>query len=347
MFIVNFVMSSYTESTIFQHIIQYFKKYSVFKIIQTLKPLENADIYYYFRPHLENKLRKNSIVTVHHDLKETDINLNINFFIERYRQAKLVVCLNTMQQNILLFEYGIKHTVVIPHGYNEQILKYSQKEIKNKFTIGIFSNYYPRLVKGEEYLLKFSNELSVDEIKFILVGNKRRILCKELLNLGFECRVYEFLPYWIFNFLYKQINLLLITSKFEGGPASLPESLATGTPVLTTNVGMVNDFSNYKGVFLLKENLMEDKEKLEFIKINFININDSIRQERKNYLLTWKEVIKLYDIEFQNFNNKFQSNYLSFLFLEFSYKLRTLYLKKKFFLMFNGIKDIYKLLFKV
>jgi len=216
---------------------------------------------------LEDRLKSNSIVTVHHDLQDSDINLNLEVFINRYKEAQLVVCLNSIQQKILK-EKGIFNTTVIPHGYNHNILKptIKRKRVNRKITLGFFSSFYPRLVKGEDYLIELSKELSPKFFKFILVGSKRGELAKELIKSGFECEVYENLPYVLFQNLYQKIDVLLITSRFEGGPASLPEAIATATPVITTKVGMATDFLDFKGIKFLSREIENDKKVLEKIK---------------------------------------------------------------------------------
>lgn len=78
-------------------------------------------------------------------------------------------------------------------------------------------------------------------IKFILVGQDRSLDAIEMRQLGFEVDVFERLPYRVFQGFYSAIDCLLMCSGHEGGPANVPESLATGTPVLTSRVGMSID----------------------------------------------------------------------------------------------------------
>ncbi|WP_310613847.1 glycosyltransferase [Limnohabitans sp.] len=71
--------------------------------------------------------------------------------------------------------------------------------------------------------------------------NKSLSVLIGMRQLGFEVEVFERLPYRVFQGFYGAIDCLLMCSGHEGGPASVPESLATGTPVLTSRVGMSID----------------------------------------------------------------------------------------------------------
>jgi len=340
---INFVMSSYVESKIFSDIFNYFQKFSQLKCIRTLHSLDSANVYYYFRPHLEKKLKENSIVTVHHDLLESDCNLDITIFLERYREAKVVICLNSVQENIL-HDYGVYHTIIIPHGYNDNILKMKIKKQNSRITLGFFSSYYPRLVKGEDYLLSLFENISRDEFNFVLVGRKREKLAMTLTEYGFNCKLYTSLPYFMFNLLYDSIDCLLITSKFEGGPASLSEALSTGTPVITTKVGIVNDFLEDKGILVFTGKIDKDVKLLKSLKNNLTMMNRYINSNTKYKLITWREVISLYDQEFVKISNKKIFLNKNYYFQTIEYKLHTLYLKKRINRLFTSYLNLYRLL---
>ena len=245
---INHVMSRETESGIFSSILDYYRKYSPNWIehIESVRPIEGADVYHYHRPHLESALLKNSVCTVHHDLNDTDPWHSRHHFIPRYTEASAVVCLNETQKQILTTEEGfpIGKLFVVPHGYNHELLslKAPRSGHGEKFTLGIASRRYGRRVKGEAYLHELLKRLNPSLIKFILVGQDRSLDAIEMRQLGFEVVVFERLPYRVFQGFYDSIDCLLMCSGHEGGPANVPESLASGTPVLTSRVGMSIDF---------------------------------------------------------------------------------------------------------
>ncbi|TZG09487.1 MULTISPECIES: glycosyltransferase family 4 protein [Comamonas] len=255
---INHVMSKDIDSGIFAAILRYFRENSPEWVdnVESVEPLEEADVYHYHRPHLETKLRKNSVCTVHHDLDDPDIWHARQRFIPRYNESSAVICLNETQKKILINEEGVKEEkiFVVPHGYNNKILSPIQKE-KNrqrKFTLGIASRRYGRRVKGEAYLSELIKRLDPDLVKFLLVGQDRSIDAVDFRRYGFEIEVFERLPYRLFQSFYSEIDALLMCSSHEGGPANIPEAMATGTPVFSSPIGMSLDFIKHgdNGFFL-------------------------------------------------------------------------------------------------
>lgn len=114
MITINHVLSNDADSRIMSDILKYFRRYasSRFSYAITKEPV-NALIRHYHRPNLENMLIAPCVVTVHHDLKETDEWLLFEKFENQYRQANMVVCLNHSQKKFLA-DVGINHTIVIP-----------------------------------------------------------------------------------------------------------------------------------------------------------------------------------------------------------------------------------------
>lgn len=345
--LVNIVMSSYVKSTIFEHLISYFKTYGVSDYAITKIPIEKADIYYYFRPHLEQRLRPNSIVTVHHDLEEDDPNLSSERFLPRYREAAVVVCLNSYQQHFLK-TYGIVNTVVIPHGYNDKILSPLPKRSKQKKTIGFFSHYYPRNVKGEDYFLSLLRKLNPATVKIILAGRKRKPLCDAIRNMGYECDLYEALPYHKYNNLYSLIDVLIITSRYEGGLASVPEAIATHTPTIAMKVGMIHDVLDNPNIYLLTGDI--DVDILTIKNVCFYR-----KFDHKNNMLfsTWNDVVNRYEqiflqifqasVVYQRDSDKKNIHWIDLYRKKLDYFYNTLYLKKRLKEKMLQIKNIYQL----
>lgn len=292
---LNHVMSQDMGSGIFADLMAYSKKYCepTDTIIVSNKPVEGCDVYHYHRPHLESSLLGNSVVTVHHDINDNDKWLLFPKFEKQYRQAKLIICLNTVQQ-IALKKLGFNHTVVIPHGFNEHIFKASEKTEKEVINLGVISKRYGRKVKGEALLFEIMKRLDREKIKFTFIGKDRTQDCWRARDLGFEAVVFERLPYKVFGSVYEGLDALLITSLFEGGPANLPEAISSSTPVFGTNVGMVNDYIDNDCGIILSGN-----PALDSLAINKyardLNYQRSIKKrahEISTTALSWKEVTK-------------------------------------------------------
>ncbi len=296
--LVNHVMSSNVKSGIFTDLLDYYMRFCEddIRVIDSEHPIHNADIYHYHRPHLEKKLRKTSVVTVHHDLNDIDEWLQYDKFHDRYSEAKLVLCLNETQKEFLCSK-GIKNTKVVPHGYNSEVFSYdySSKPIGDKITIGILSKRYGRKVKGEAYLWELMKRLDSRMIRFVFVGEGRGITAQKAVSLGFEVQCYERLPYFCFGDLYKNLNFLLVTSLFEGGPANIPEAIISSTPIITTPIGMAKDYVE-DGVngLLLTGSIDIDSERINNYteKASYLTLFNGACSKR-NSAMSWRDVMVL------------------------------------------------------
>lgn len=242
--IINHVMSQDIQSGILDSFIHYLSAHSPDQHLVTLAPMAVADVHHYHRPHLEKRLLKNSVATVHHDLAENDPWLPLVTFLSRYKECQRVVCLNQGQTRIL-HEHRIKRTCVVPHGYHEAIFdspKQQRVSDPSKLTLGLISKRYGRRVKGESYFQELVKRLDQRWVDFVFVGDGRHVEHHFVQGLGFDSRLYERLPYRVFGDLYRQMDLLLMLSLFEGGPANIPEAIASNVPVATFPIGMAADW---------------------------------------------------------------------------------------------------------
>jgi len=296
---INFVMSNNVQSGIFNSLIGYFKKYlpSNVELFVTQHPIENMDIYHYHRPNLEEKLKERSVVTVHHDLEDTDPWFDASKFIIRYHEADKIICLNSMQNDFLLQNEGLSNTIVIPHGINNDIFSCNKRlPFTGKMVIGIVSKRYGRRVKGEALLSELYKRLDNQLIKFVFIGDGRSQDAVEAMSYGFEVECNEALPYRMFNILYGSLDLLLVPSLFEGGPANIPEALYTRLPIVGRKIAMISDFvvEGENGFFLTGEPdkdaqlincLAKDENSIYSSLLESINSNQT-------KVLTWSEVVR-------------------------------------------------------
>lgn len=297
--LINFVISKDLNSGILRDIYQRYTDYpsDELSIVISEQPVEQADLYHYHRPHLESKLASPAVVTVHHDPEDIDHWLEPAKFEGRYREADMVVCLNSLQVDFYK-NRGIEHTCVIPHGYDTKILyndvsKTYQPERKLK--LGVISKRYERRFKGEVYLDELMMRLDPERFSFIFVGAGRTEDALTARRFGFETEVFESLPYRMFGNLYRSMDFLLMVSNYEGGPANLPEAIASGTPMLCTKVGMAPDMVLH-GVngFLLSGNIDRDMTIFEKIAHNDNRIVEHLFKGavRERTAISWEQVIE-------------------------------------------------------
>ncbi len=307
--LVNQVTSAEIDSKIFNDLFERMHNScpNDIQLVNSIKPQLNSDIFHYHRPHLETNLQKNSLCTVHHDLNDNDIWHDFSKFEPRYKEAKTIICLNS-QQKEFLFNKGIKNTVVIPHGVDKKIFNDNSQEktTSKKIRIGIFSKNYGRKVKGEAYLKDLSKRIYKENFSFLLVGENRQETAFELINLGFEVNFYERLPYRLFSELYKNIDILLITSQFEGGPANLPEAIASATPIISSKVGMCMDFveDGFNGFFLTGDFYKDIKIFNRIINLKELETIKKGAKLASSRALSWEQVNSLIFSEYRKIVNK-------------------------------------------
>lgn len=302
--LINFVMSNNVHSGIFTAIIDYFYKYfvnDVDEIVVSDKPINDADIYHYHRPNLESNLRHNSTVTVHHDLEDFDPWFSIDNYIDRYKEAMKIICLNSAQQEYLKHHGLFDKTILIPHGVNHELFekpKRPKQNISKIVKLGFVSKHYPRKVKGERYLYELVMQLNKNA-QFILIGEGRYSDAEYLNGLGFETFCYESIPYQIMPIFYNEMDALLMLSQFEGGPANIPEALYSGTPIFSSRVGMMND---YKPSIEITGNIDLDAKAINrFIEdVAYRNIIFENSFECVNSAITWESVVEQHKILYKN-----------------------------------------------
>ena len=83
--------------------------------------------------------------------------------------------------------------------------------------------------------------------------------------------------------LYHALDIYLITSREEGGPMGLLESIACGTPVASTNVGMAKDIINDKisGVIADEIDVENIAQKVEYLINMYSNRKKRIANKSK------------------------------------------------------------------
>lgn len=308
---VNHVLSKNTYSSIFEAIFGYFEKFSDGDVQHyfSVEPENNMDVYHYHRPNISDEIFPNSFTTVHHDLLDTDPWLDVNKFIIKYKQIDRIICLNQTQSEILA-GYEIYNTCVIPWGYNSKVFT---KNIQNKnhevdgrnrkISLGIFSKRYGRKVKGEALLYEIAKRLPADRFRFVFVGEGRMEDAYYFEKLGFETKVHEFLPYRIFGELYSAIDLLMITSFYEGGPANVPEAFAKGTPIISTPVGMAKDYVKHQtnGIILQRDPDFDSQEILKVLDCDYLMHLRKNANLMRRKMTTWQEVVQKYNKQYQNY----------------------------------------------
>jgi glycosyltransferase involved in cell wall biosynthesis len=108
--------------------------------------------------------------------------------------------------------------------------------------VGWGAGMEPKLIKGPDIFLAAIERLNRDMPLFVVLSGPARGYVKaglERLNIpythGYVDRHEDLVAY------YHALDLYLVTSREEGGPMGLMESMASGVPVVSTAVGMAPD----------------------------------------------------------------------------------------------------------
>jgi hypothetical protein len=224
------------------------------RITRSQRPKRDADVWHYHRPTLEWRLRPRSIVTIHHDLDDDREWLGLEYGLPRYREAVVVHCLNTTQRAVLEAN-RVSSIRVIPHGVDRRVFPCpatARQVAGERLRLGILSRRYASGIKGEFFFEALLDQLDPARVSFLLVGAERGHEAETARRKGFEADYWERLPYRLMREVYERMDALLILSRFEGGPACLPEALGCAVPVICTPVGMCLDFvsDGVNGIYL-------------------------------------------------------------------------------------------------
>jgi len=255
--------------------------------------------------------RRNKVIVTWFHIPSDDARIKYIPLLNKYSDIVHTSCELTKKK---LIKYGLKKekVVVIPLGVDLSIFKSKTKSEKrqtkkklglpeNKIVIGSFQKdgvgwgegLEPKLVKGPDIFLKVVKKLAKKYPIYVLLTGPARGYVKK----GLEKMRIPFMHRFLKNYLdiaeyYNALDLYLVTSREEGGPKAILESMACGIPLITTKVGIASDIIRDR-----KNGMMTDIE----------NTGDLVKKsvlvlENKN--LEKKIVINaLEDIEKYSWNN--------------------------------------------
>ena len=79
-------------------------------------------------------------------------------------------------------------------------------------------------------------------IEVVLTGLRREYLINELEKIGVKYHYYNMISLQEINELYNCLDLYIVSSRYEGGPRSIVEAGLTKTPIISTRVGIAEEF---------------------------------------------------------------------------------------------------------
>ncbi len=142
-----------------------------------------------------------------------------------------------------------------------------------RFVIGSFQKdgvgwgegFTPKLIKGPDVFVKALLNLKKYQPYVLLTGPARGYVKRKLAQNKIDFKHIYVSDYKDIAKLYQTLDLYLVSSRVEGGPMAIVESMACGVPLVSTKVGMAPDVivSGHNGYLAKVDDVSEITKKME------------------------------------------------------------------------------------
>ena len=246
---------------------------------------------------------KKVVCTIHHiDIekfkgKEKKDFYKIDQFVDHYHAI-------SKKTEEVLKQFTKKPISFIPFWINQNVFFNieNKKELKKKYEISSDSYLVgsfqrdtekkgfkkPKLSKGPDNFIQIAKHLYEinPQTNIVLAGKRREYIISKLKKEKIPFNYFEMVNFKELNELYNILDLYIVASRVEGGPAAILECAASKTPIISTDVGLVSDVLHPNSIFNM----------------------ENFKKARPNVYEAYKNSIK-YHIPngFEKFNNFFQS----------------------------------------
>jgi glycosyltransferase involved in cell wall biosynthesis len=177
-------------------------------------------------------------------------------FKYNYKGISKIICVSTTTFNAMkidvMFKNNYHKLVVVPDGIDttrsNQGNQYFNQKITNDskgISIGHVANHnnakdLPTLLQAIHHLVYI---LGFKDFKVEQIGEVKKGLTEDLLCLAAELKINDHIKFHGFiedaiN-LNKKVDIIVVSSKREGGPSSLLEAMSLNKPIVSTNAGVV------------------------------------------------------------------------------------------------------------
>jgi len=151
-------------------------------------------------------------------------------------------------------------------------LRKKYKLNKDHFIVGSFQRdtegadlISPKLSKGPDRLVEIFLHLRSLNKNFvvILTGKRRQYIINKCIENKLKYLYFENCNFKTMNELYNLLNLYVVASRFEGGPAAIMESAIIKTPIISTDVGIASEILHPQSIFNM-ENFESAKPQIDY-----------------------------------------------------------------------------------
>lgn len=250
--------------------------------------------------HLDTEIREKMVYTAHVGEEVKRFNLDsevskpfpLNIFSPDLhlmsRVAKGIVLNHRIK--LKLREKGLNNVEVVPNGIDTDEFPVDSKEAEivtkkyglTKNLTGLFvGTITPQ--KGLKVLLKAINQIDRDDILFLLTGDKsidkdyyeKLVSFVQEKSLENQVKFTGYIPYQDLRALYSSSDFFILPSREEGFPMVLTEAMASGKPLIGSNIGGISmqikngwngylfEPNNSKELALKIENIAKNPKKIE------------------------------------------------------------------------------------
>jgi glycosyltransferase involved in cell wall biosynthesis len=178
------------------------------------------------------------------------------------RLSRIQVSHSEMHDAVLQTGIDSSKVHLIPIGINLSFFRYRDANSRGQqrsrlgipeeaFVVGSFQKdgigwnegLEPKLIKGPDIFIQTLETLkpSIPELFVLLTGPARGYVKKGLERLSIPYKHLFLKDYPDIGRLFSALDLYLVTSRQEGGPKAVLESMASGVPLVTTRVGQAID----------------------------------------------------------------------------------------------------------
>jgi len=227
--------------------------------------LENSDLAWIAAPWMfsnyEALKTKKSIFSIYH-ITPSKFNKSRLLSIDSHASAIHTICEKTRD---FIKDYVKKPIFVEPFWINQNIWfpldkSTCRKELnlpEDAFIIGSFQRdteggdlKSPKLEKGPDQFCDIVEEMHKTKPVHILLGGwRRQYIIKRMNASNIPYTFMDRPPFDTLNKMYNSLDLYIVSSRFEGGPQSIPECAATKTPIISTNVGCAETYLSSESIF--------------------------------------------------------------------------------------------------
>jgi len=185
-------------------------------------------------------------------------NLIFDKVIGKYtiKASDAIISVSNKDLKLITAKYKLQDTKTyyIPNGIDINRFKVDNSSEKKYITfIGRLS-----YIKGIDIFINFIKKLYAknDKLEFLIIGSGPLLNLVKDAQKNLPIKHYSYYPYDKIENIYNMSKLVILSSRFEGLPTSLLESLACETPVIANDVGGISEVLKNNENGLLYKNIL-------------------------------------------------------------------------------------------